>query len=135
MLYTQIFQKTLYFLLMCQDKKTFNMVVKVFKFNRSVLSMKIILVMLAIVITTSFAISVQGCTNIENGQITGGACSIKELQNLSENNSLNDKEIKVFPYQKRDLVPFEQDNELFPDDCFFGKCLYKQILKHSSNQK
>ena len=95
--------------------------------------MRITLIMLAILITASLSISVQGCTNVENGQITGGACLIKDLQNSREDNLLKDKEFKVFLYQEMDFIPFEQSNKLFPDNCLFGKCLYKQVLEKTLN--
>ena len=98
--------------------------------------MKIVLIAFAIIILTSLVISVQGCSNINSGQITGGACSIKELKSPKESNFLFYNENDIFINYETDinLSPFKnKKNKLFKYDCLFEKCLYKQLLRKVLN--
>lgn len=62
--------------------------------------------------------------------ITGGACSIKELQNLEKSNASQEK---VFFQLKpeRNLRPVRSNLEIRqmpPEGCTFGRCLLKEVL-------
>lgn len=65
-------------------------------------------------------------------QITGGACSIKELNNLENNRAVKGK-INL-PYGlERNLRPVKPNSEMFKsNDCLFGTCLYRTILENKA---
>lgn len=70
------------------------------------------------------------CVQNEAGVVTGGACSINELQNL-EKNRTEKRKMNFLPYGQRDLRPVRQQVQQMPktdDDCLFGKCLYKTLI-------
>lgn len=71
-----------------------------------------------------------GCEQMTKN-ITGGACSIKELQNLEMNKSSQEKVFfQVKP--ERDLRPVKTNPEIrnMPiEGCIFGNCLMKEILE------
>ena len=77
-----------------------------------------------------FALPACGCSQENSANITGGACSIKELNNLekSKNQQMDiDSKSKV----GIDLRPVRINPEIRKSEdstCVFGKCLYKTIL-------
>ena len=70
-----------------------------------------------------------GCAQV-TGNMTGGACSIKELQNLEKNKTSQERVyFQVKP--ERNLRPVKTNPEIrnMPiEGCLFGKCLMKEIL-------
>lgn len=67
-------------------------------------------------------------------QITGGACSIKDLNNLESTRASKAKSMGA----ERDLRPVKINSQMpkqQSDDCIFGKCLYRQILELKSGGK
>ncbi len=75
---------------------------------------------------------VLGCKQETTGIITGGACSIKELNKLEENKNIQ-KRFKSELNGERDLRPVraKSETEIFEvsDGCLFVPCLYKIIFK------
>ena len=74
--------------------------------------------------------SVLACSQEATGNITGGACSISELNNLekaknaTEKASLDSKGVKdLRPVKLVPQVPKSND-----DSCLFGMCIYKTLL-------
>ncbi len=78
--------------------------------------------------------SVYACIQDSAGYITGGACSIKELQNLEKNKSEQNK----YQFQKKNGIDFapnmrpSQIQSIDSFNCLFGMCLYRKILETQS---
>lgn len=71
---------------------------------------------------------------LTNGKMSGGACSIRDLNNL-ENNANGDK-ANVLSRSQRDLRPVRPKSEMQKkDDCLFGMCLYKKILDYGATSR
>ncbi|MDD3435725.1 MAG: hypothetical protein PHC64_01080 [Candidatus Gastranaerophilales bacterium] len=70
---------------------------------------------------------VLACGQKESGTITGGACSVSELMNLEKNKIVLAKKDTL----ERNLRPVRP--QIFMknagNDCLFGICPYKNILK------
>lgn len=84
------------------------------------------------VLSVLFCTSVYAaCTQNEAEVVTGGACSIKELQNLEKHRTEKSK-MNFLPYGQRNLRPVRQQVQVMPkmgdDDCLFGRCLYKSLI-------
>lgn len=97
--------------------------------------MKKIFNSLVILCAVLCAISASACTQ-QNGSITGGACSIKEL-NLEKNKAENSK-MRFLPYNERNLRPVKIRIEMSKstdDECLFGMCLYRQIMEGKGTNK
>jgi hypothetical protein len=81
-----------------------------------------------------FSAAVFACSQnsvvMRGGIVTGAACSIKEL-NLEKNKSVIQK-TDFLPMGEKDFKPIKL-NPTRPlssyDDCLFGSCLYKEVLK------
>lgn len=76
-----------------------------------------------------FVLPVYSCTQNE-GNITGGACSIKELQNL-ENSKTSQEKVFFQSKTERNLRPVRSNLEIRqmpPEGCTFGRCLLKEVL-------
>ena len=91
--------------------------------------MKKILIWPAVLFVTLTIAPAFSCTEGKNGEITGAACSIKELNNLETRNKiLENGQTAKFNWT---FKPQKSNSELLrPDDkdCLFGMCLYKTIL-------
>lgn len=90
-----------------------------------------ILVILGTVILAS---PVFACSNFENGQMTGAACSIKELQKQQETKvqySRKDSQSQIKSFRIMPSTIQNPDSSVY--DCLFGKCLYRQIIKDTTN--
>lgn len=77
-----------------------------------------------------FVLPVYSCSQTE-GNITGGACSIKELQNLEKSNSSQEKSFFQQSKPERDLRPVRSNPEIRqmpPEGCVFGRCFLKEVL-------
>lgn len=72
--------------------------------------------------------SVCACSGNQQKSVTGAACSISELKNLEKmKNEKSDAQYIVRP--ERDLRPVKNTPEITNfENCFLGKCLYKQML-------
>lgn len=96
--------------------------------------MKKILNILAILVAVIWASPVFACSNFENGQMSGAACSIKELQKQQETQVQRSRKVSPSQVKSFRIVPSTIQN---PDsnvyDCLFGKCLYRQIIKDTTN--
>lgn len=66
----------------------------------------------------------------KGGQITGGACSIKELNNLENTRTVKGK-TNIMPDGGRDLRPIKSKSEMSQSggNCLLGICLYQTILR------
>lgn len=75
-----------------------------------------------------FAAPIWAC-DLKTGEqnITGAACSIKELNNLEKNKNAQNV---VMPERNRDLRPIRLSPDIKnpADDCLFGMCLQKTLL-------
>lgn len=78
--------------------------------------------------TSVYAACPQGTAEV----VTGGACSIKELQNLEKHRTEKSK-LNFLPYGQRNLRPVRQQVQQTPktgdDNCLFGGCLYKKLIE------
>lgn len=91
--------------------------------------MKKIFNTLVILCAVFYAAPALACSK-DSGNITGGACSIQEL-NLEKNRTENSR-IRFLPYNERDLRPVKIKVEIqksTDDECLFGMCLYRQIIE------
>ena len=70
------------------------------------------------------------------GQITGGACSIRELNNL-ENGNTEKRQAGFQLGSERNLRPIKPGSEKIntSDDCIFGMCLYRSLLEEATKNK
>lgn len=118
---------------MRMDKKRFNMYLK----YEVIVLEKVMKKIYNAMLITCFALYFLFCGNSAsacsqkgvNGQITGGACSIEELNNL-ENAKIQKGRMNFLSKQERDLRPYRPFIESQKSaDCIFGNCLYKTILK------
>lgn len=77
-----------------------------------------------------FVLPVYSCSQTE-GNITGGACSIKDLQNLEKSNASQEKGFfQLKP--ERNLRPVRSNPEIRqmpPEGCVFGRCFLKEVLE------
>lgn len=98
--------------------------------------MKKIFKTLVIIFAMLFAVPTLACTQKMTGVITGGACSISELNNL-ERSKIKQGKMNSLPYGERYLRPVKivpvmsKSNN---DNCLFGMCLYRNILKESQTK-
>lgn len=78
--------------------------------------------------------AVLACSQNNTANITGAACSIKELNNLEKNvvkqRKMINEERNLRPVKINPANTFSDDN-----DCLFGMCLYKKILDNNFNLK
>lgn len=77
-----------------------------------------------------FVMPVYSCSQ-SGGNITGGACSIKELQNLENTRTSQEKSFFQTSKQERNLRPVKSNLEIRqmpPEGCVFGRCLLKEVL-------
>lgn len=77
-----------------------------------------------------FVLPVYSCPQNE-ANITGGACSIKELQNLEKSNASQEKGFFQQSKIERDLRPVRSNPEIRqtpPEGCVLGRCLLKEVL-------
>jgi len=77
-----------------------------------------------------FALPVCGCSQENATDMTGGACSIKELKNLEKMKN-QQGQIGSEPKVEVDLRPVRYNAEMKATEdkgCLFGQCLYKTIL-------
>lgn len=92
--------------------------------------MKKILKALTVICAFIFVLPVYSCSQNE-GNITGGACSIKELQNL-ENSKTSQEKVFFQLKPERNLRPVRSNTEIRqmpPEGCNFGRCLLKEVLE------
>lgn len=92
--------------------------------------MKKMLKALMVMCALFFVLPVYSCSQTE-GNITGGACSIKELQNLEKNKTSQEKSFFQQSKPERDLRPVRSNPEIRqmpPEGCVFGRCLFKEVL-------
>ena len=92
--------------------------------------MKKIFTALVVFCAVFSVLPVCGCSQENAGNITGGACSIKELNNLEKQRSEQGK-IGSLSKMKVDLRPVRQNQEIRKNEnpnCILGTCLYQTIL-------
>lgn len=66
------------------------------------------------------------CAKDLEGVVTGGACSISELNEMSAEKKMKSENVKPF----KDLRPLRQDfylQKINSDTCLFGNCISKQL--------
>jgi len=99
----------------------------------SVEAMKKIFEMLVIFATVFYGTAALACSqemsgSKTEGMITGGACSISELNNLEKNKSV--QKMSPFPIGERDLRPVKLSSPKPNDvECLLGLCLYQKVLE------
>lgn len=93
--------------------------------------MKKIFTTLAVISAMFFVVPAFACSQEKAEVITGGACSIKELNNLEKEKTVKKN---FLPLGERDLRPVKERPvmPLSDDDCLFGMCLYRTILERES---
>jgi len=66
------------------------------------------------------------CSQNPVGSITGGACSIAELNNLENNKTVKER-INLLPQVGRDLRPIQRNSQITKiyENCNFGTCFYR----------
>lgn len=93
--------------------------------------MKKIFIIPVVLCTILCSAAVFACTQDKAEVITGGACSIKEL-NLEKNKTIYQR-TDLLPNGERDLRPVKLTPPTMPkssdDKCLFGMCLYQRILE------
>lgn len=92
--------------------------------------MKKILTTLAVIFAVLCAMPVWSCS-LEKGIITGGACSIKELNNLEKSRNPQEK-VNLNSKRERNLRPVRLNPNIMKQDggyCVFGMCLKKNLLE------
>lgn len=91
---------------------------------------KIFFTTLAVIFAVQCTIPVWSCS-LEKGIMTGGACSIKELNNLEKSRNPQ-KKVNLNSKGERNLRPVRLNPEITkPDEgsCIFGMCLNKTLLE------
>ena len=92
--------------------------------------MKKIFITLVIFCAVFSVLPVCGCSQGNSESMTGGACSVKELNNLEKTGTVKGK-IDSKPRMEVDLRPVKNAQEIRKNEvktCLFGECLYKTIL-------
>ena len=95
----------------------------------SVEVMKKILTTLVILFAAFYMVPVFACSVEIRGGVSGGACSIDELNNPEKINNSQEKVDLRFK-EERNLRPVRmipETSKPFGDDCLFGMCLIKVI--------
>lgn len=95
--------------------------------DESVEAMKKILKALLVYCAVFCAVPVFACSQTAE-KVTGGACSIKDLNNLEKNETL---QVGVTPKRERDLRPVKLGQEYpkrLSDKCLLGLCIQKTLL-------
>lgn len=74
--------------------------------------------------------SVWACSQKTTGDITGGACSIAELNLENKRAGEDGKFFGFHPKGEKDLrpVPLQSISKKTGERCLFGTCLYKSLL-------
>lgn len=77
------------------------------------------------------------CSQKTTGSITGGACSIKELNNLENSKIVKGKTNQFLYGTERNLRPVKPNFEKINtgSDCIFGMCLYRNLLEEATTNK
>lgn len=73
-------------------------------------------------------VPVFACTQDGNKNVTGAACSIKDLNNLEKNKNVQEK--VMTPEREKDLRPvrLNQETPKSDSDCLLGTCLQKSLF-------
>lgn len=84
------------------------------------------LVVLFAVLCSGVAFACSQDTNVQAGGITGGACSIAELNNLENAKTVKER-VNLSSPTGRDMRPVRKSSQItkLNDNCSYGLCLYR----------
>ena len=98
--------------------------------NRKRGIMKKIFSAVMLVLTMAFLIEPVYACSKDFGNMTGGACSIRELNKMTEAGAVKEKVSN--PKEERDLRPIRIDNKIeYNPECLYGNCIWKIFMKQT----